>query len=308
MKTENWTLVSEFILVGLSEDPALQLPLFMFFLLVYIITLVGNVGIITLVRANRHLHTPMYFLLCNLSFIDICVSTITVPNMLSNLILQKKTISVCGCETQMFLIFAIGSTEVFLFPVMAYDRYTAICNPLLYPVIMSNRACISLIGFIFLLAIINSLIQTTFTFMLPFCRSNRISHFFCDVPALLKLSCSDTTLNEVVLVLVAGGLIAASVVIVIISYTYIVLTILKITSSADQWKAISTCSAHFVCVALLYGTLAFIYAKFPSSYSLTRDKVVSVFNAVAIPMLNPFIYSLRNQEVKQALRKAIGRK
>ncbi|XP_069083493.1 olfactory receptor 5G25-like [Pleurodeles waltl] len=190
---------------------------------------------------------------------------------------------------------------------MAYDRYVAICNPLLYPVIMSNKACIYFIAFIFSLAVINSIIQTTFTFMLPFCRSNRISHFFCDVPALLKLSCSDTTLNELVLVLVAGGLILVSVVIVFVSYTYIVLTVVKISSSAEKWKAFSTCSAHFVCVAMLYGTLTFMYAKFSSNHSPTKDKVVSAFNAVAIPMLNPFIYSLRNQEVKKAFVKAIAR-
>ncbi|XP_069083527.1 olfactory receptor 5I1-like [Pleurodeles waltl] len=308
MQTGNWTLISEFILLGLTEDPLLQLLLFVFFLLIYIATLVGNVGIMTLISVTPQLHTPMYFLLWNLSFIDISGTSVIVPIMLNNFLSKKKSISFPGCATQMFLIFTIGSTEVFMLPVMAYDRYVAICNPLLYRVIMNNRVCVHFIGFIYSVAILNALIQTTLTFMQPFCESNKISHFFCDIPPMLKLSCSDTTINEAVLILVAGVLIILSFVIVLISYLYIVLTILKIRSSVGRTKAFSTCSSHFICVTLLYFTLIFMYAKPVSRTSTIKDRVVSVFYTLIIPMLNPLIYSLRNQEVKQAFRRATRKK
>ncbi|XP_078502920.1 olfactory receptor 5AP2-like [Lissotriton helveticus] len=307
MQTGNWTLISEFILLGLTEDPSLQLLLFFFFLMVYVVTLVGNVGIMTLISVTPHLHTPMYFMLWNLSFIDVSGASITVPIMLINFISTKKAISIPGCATQMFLIFTVGSTEVFLLPVMAYDRYLAICNPLLYPVIMNNKVCVLFIVFIYSLAILNALIQTTFTFMQPFCNSNKISHFFCDIPPILKLSCSSTIINEMVLVLVAGVLIILAFVMVLISYLHIVLTVLKIRSSEGRWKAFSTCSSHSVCVTLLYVTLIFMYAKPASQTSTTKDRVASVFYAVMIPMLNPLIYSLRNQEVKRALKRVTGK-
>ncbi|XP_078502930.1 olfactory receptor OR9H1-like [Lissotriton helveticus] len=306
MKISNETWVTEFVLLGLTDDPSLQLPLFLFFLLVYIVTLVSNTGIITLVWITHCLHTPMYFLLCCLSFVDICLSSVTVPIMLRNFLSTKKNISFPGCVAQMFLLFTVGSTEVFLLAVMAYDRYTAICNPLLYSVIMSNKACIYLLIKIFVIAVLNAMTQAVFTFSLPFCKSNQIAHFCCDIPPVVKLACSDTTLNEVVLSLVAGGLIVASLSFTLVSYACIISAILKITSSAGRWRAFSTCSSHFVCVTLFFGTLVFMYGMPNTNHLLAKDRVVSVLYMVIIPMLNPLIYSLRNQEMKETLRNLIS--
>ncbi|XP_069086107.1 olfactory receptor 5AP2-like [Pleurodeles waltl] len=305
MPTGNWTRVAEFIFLGLTDDPVLQVPLFMFFLMVYIITIVGNIGIITLICLNRHLHTPMYFLLCNMSFIDICYSSATTPKMLVNFVEERNTISIPGCVIQMFISFALGGTEVFLLAVMAYDRYTAICNPLLYLIIMNRRTCIKLMFFSYFFGSLNALTHTVFTFSLPYCASNEITHFCCDIPPILKISCSDTTLNEAVLVMVAGSIIILCLTIILVSYAYIVSTILKISSSEGRWRAFSTCSSHFVCVTLFFGTLVFMYIKPSSSHSMPRDRVASVFYALIIPMLNPLIYSLRNQEVQGAFRKTL---
>ncbi|XP_069486121.1 olfactory receptor 5AP2-like [Ambystoma mexicanum] len=307
METGNQTQVKEFILTGLTDDPALQVPLFIFFLLIYIITLLCNIGIITLITLNRQLHTPMYFLLCNLSVVDIGFASLAVPNMLGHWLSGSNRISFPGCVAQLYFSYTIGSTEVFLLAVMAYDRYIAICNPLLYSVIMNNRTCMGLVFWVVLISLLNALIHTTLTFTLPFCKSNQIPHFFCDVPPILKISCSDTTLNELVLVVVSGGLIVLSLVIVLVSYAHIVSAILRIRSAAGRQKTFSTCSAHFVCVTLFFGTLIFVYAKPSSSHSMAIDRVVSVFYMSIIPMLNPMIYSLRNKEMKNALRKGLGR-
>ncbi|XP_078508888.1 olfactory receptor 5AP2-like [Lissotriton helveticus] len=301
MHTGNWTIVSEFILLGLTDDPVLKIALFIFFLHVYIITLLGNIGIMLVIILTSRLHTPMYFMLCSLSLVDICYSSVTTPNMLANFIAHNKAISFSGCVTQMFLFFTMGSTEVTLLTLMAYDRYIAICNPLLYSIIMSKRVCIFLVVFAFSISLLNALIHATLTFTLPFCHSNKITHFYCDVPPILKISCSDTTLNEAVLVAVAGGVIVLCLTIIITSYAFIVSAILKIKSSEGRWRTFSTCSSHFVCVTLFFGTLVFMYAKPTSDHSMEEDRVASVFYAVIIPMLNPLIYSLRNKEVKGAL-------
>ncbi|XP_078508927.1 olfactory receptor 5J3-like [Lissotriton helveticus] len=305
MPSGNWTHVTEFILLGLTDEPALRVPLFVFFLVVYIITLQCNIGIIVLVWFNHHLHTPMYFLLCCLSFVDAAVSSVTVPKMLVDFISEKKTISFAGCVIQMFSSFLIGGSEVTILAVMAYDRYTAICNPLLYPVIMSNRVCICLIATVVGINLANALTHAILTFSLPFCRSNIITHYACDVPPVLKIACIDTSLNELLLVLLSGGIILTSLLVIIISYGFIIVAIIRINSSEGRWRAFSTCSSHFVCVIIFYGTLIFMYATPSSGLSMTRDRVVSVFYMVIIPMLNPLIYSLRNQEIKQALRKGI---
>ncbi|XP_078502966.1 olfactory receptor 5AP2-like [Lissotriton helveticus] len=307
MQTGNRTNVVEFILLGLTEDPALQVPLFCFFLLVYGINLLCNIGIMVLITINPKLHSPMYFLLSSLAFVDISFSSVAVPNMLVNFLWTQKTISFTGCVIQMFLSYVVGSVDVFMMVLLAYDRYTAICNPLLYPVIMSNKTCIYLLVIICAIAVINSLTHAVFTFTLPFCKNNKISHFFCDVPALLKLACSDTTINEVVLVSVAGGLIVISLIIILVSYVYIISAILKISSSEGRKKTFSTCFSHFVCVTLFFGTLVFIYAKPSASHSMAMDNVASVFHMIIIPTLNPLIYSFRNHEIKQALRKCLGK-
>ncbi|XP_069086099.1 olfactory receptor 5AP2-like isoform X2 [Pleurodeles waltl] len=307
MTGENRTSVMEFILLGLSEEPRLQIPLFLFFLIVYIITLVGNISIMTLISMSLHLHTPMYFLLCNLSFVDLCYSSVVTPNMLVNIQSKKKTISHSGCIAQMFFFVTMGSSEVFLLALMAYDRYVAICNPLLYAAIMTKARCMYLVVGVYMAASINSLIHTLCTASLIFCGSNMVTHYFCDIPPLLKLSCSDTSLNVVMLVFVAGGLIVSSLVFIIISYLCIAYAIIKISSAGGRWRAFSTCSSHFMCVTLFFGTLVFMYVRPSSKYSLEQDRVASVFYTIIIPMLNPLIYSLRNKEVKDALRKVRNR-
>ncbi|XP_069483825.1 olfactory receptor 5AP2-like [Ambystoma mexicanum] len=304
MQKGNWTRVTEFILLGVTDHHVLQVPLFVIFFLVYVITLVGNIGIMILIRVTQRLHTPMYFLLWNLSLVDICYSSVSTPNMLVNFLCARNTISFIGCATQMFLNFTTGSAEVFLLTVMAYDRYTAICNPLLYSVIMNNQTCIYLVVFVYLLAVSNALTHAILTFTLPFCGSNAITHFFCDVPPILKIACSDTTLNEAVLVSLAGGLILVCLMIILISYAFIVSAILKISSAEGRWQTFRTCSSHFMCVIIFFGTLVFMYVKPTSTHSMSQDRVASVFYTVVIPMLNPLIYSLRNQEVKEALRKS----
>ncbi|XP_069083539.1 olfactory receptor 5T17-like [Pleurodeles waltl] len=307
MQTGNWTILTEFILLGLTEDPALQVPLFVFFLLVYIITLQCNIGIIVLVWLNHHLRTPMYFFLCCLSFVEAAVSSVTVPKMLVDFLSKRKAISFAGCAMQMFSSFLIGGSEVQILAVMSYDRYTAICKPLLYPVIMNSRVCLSLVGAVVGINLVNALFHAFLTFTLPFCGSNVITHYACDVPPVLKIACTDTRLNELLLVVVVGGMIVASVSIILVSYGFIIAAIIKINSSDGRRRAISTCSSHFVSVSMFYGTLIFMYATPSSGLSMTRDRVVSVFYMVIIPMLNPLIWSLRNQEIKQALRKSIRR-
>ncbi|XP_069486129.1 olfactory receptor 8G1-like [Ambystoma mexicanum] len=308
MKRGNRTLVTEFILLGLTEDPRLQLPLFVVFFSVYIITVVGNLGIITLIMISPNLQTSMYFLISNMSFVDMCYSSIITPNMLANFLSKKKIISFPGCVAQLFFFIIIGSTEVFLLTVMAYDRFVAICNPLIYVSIMTTRVCIYFVVGAYIISFINALIHTMCTFRLSFCDLNTITHFYCDVPPLLKLSCSDTSLNVAMMVYVGGGLILGSLVCIIVSYVYIIFTIFKIRASEGRRRAFSTCSSHFVCVVLLFGALLFMYLRPNSKYSMEQDRVASVFYTIFIPMFNPIIYSLRNKDVKVALQKLMSRK
>ncbi|XP_078502891.1 olfactory receptor 5AP2-like [Lissotriton helveticus] len=304
---ENYTFITEFILLGLTENQQLQIPLFFFFLLTYTITMVGNTGIAALIRISPRLHIPMYFFLSNLSFVDLCYATNITPNMLANFLSEKKTISMPGCIAQLLLYFWMGSLQIFLLAIMAYDRYAAICNPLIYTTIMTNQTCTRLVSAAYTIAILNAILNACCTFRLSFCKSNKIMHYYCDVPPLLKLSCSDTSLNEAVLVFVSGSLCLAALPIIITSYTHIISAILRIRSSEGRKKAFSTCSAHFVCVTLFFGTLLFMYLRPTSSYAMDQDRVTSVFYTIIIPMLNPMIYSLRNNEVKEALKNVKGR-
>ncbi|XP_069483819.1 olfactory receptor 5AP2-like [Ambystoma mexicanum] len=307
MIRHNETTVGQFILEGLTKRAVLQIPLFVLFLLVYTITLMGNVGIIVLIKISLRLQTPMYFFLSNLSFVDLVYSSNITPNMLVNFLSEKKEISFLGCAIQMFLFVGLGSTEALLLAVMAYDRYVAICNPLLYHVIMTERQYVSLSFGAYIVGFLNALVHTSFTFRLHYCASNIIAHFFCDVPPLLKLSCSDTSLNEIILFTVAGSVEVGSLFVIVISYIRIIATILRIPSREGRQKAFSTCSSHFVVVTLFYGTIIFMYLRPRSSYSLEQDKVVSVFYTAVIPLLNPLIYSLRNKEVKGAMRDVMFR-
>lgn len=305
---ENHTTVTEFILLGLTDQPKLQIPLFVIFLGIYSVSLLGNLGMILLIVTDSRLHTPMYFFLCHLSLADLCYSTVITPKMLVNFVKDVNTISFCGCAVQFFFFGSFAGIEGFLLAVMAYDRYHAICNPLLYKIIMSWKICTCLVVASFLAGFMNAAIHTYFTFHLQFCNSNVINHFFCDTPPLLALSCSDVHLNLVIIFIFASFNELSCLITILISYVYILSAILRISSSEGRRKAFSTCASHLLAVTIFFGTILFMYLKPSSSRSMDQDKIVSVFYTVVIPMLNPLIYSLRNREVKDALRKAVGRK
>ncbi|XP_030077238.1 olfactory receptor 1019-like [Microcaecilia unicolor] len=303
MGGRNQTSVTEFILLGITRDPKLQIPFFVLFLLVYIITLLGNIGIILITRLDSRLQTPMYFFLLHLSILDICYSSGITPIALQTFLVEKKTISFLGCAVQLYYFLYFATAELYLLAVMAYDRYVAICNPLLYPVIMSRRLCIQLLSAAHMGGFCTGIIHTVCTFHLSYCESNVINHFFCDIPPLLVLSCTETSINELVLFIVAGFNTIATFTAILISYIFILSSILRIRSAEGRYKAFNTCGSHFTAVLIFYGTLFFTYLRPASSYSMEQDRVVSVFYAVLIPMLNPLIYSLRNKEVKAALMK-----
>ncbi|XP_037754876.1 olfactory receptor-like protein OLF1 [Chelonia mydas] len=307
MERGNYSEVIEFILSGLTDRPELQLPLFGVFLLIYVITLVGNGGMILLITTDPRLHTSMYFFLRNLSFCDLCLSSTISPKMLLNLLAERKSISYTDCALQMSLSIAFADIEGFLLTVMAYDRYVAICNPLLYTVTMSRQLCKQLVAGVYAVGLVDSMIPTCVTFRLSFCSSNIVNHFFCDIPPLLALSCSDTRINEIMMFAFTLCITVSIFVTILLSYVYITSTILQISSAEGRRKAFSTCSFHLTAVVLFYGTQLFMYLRPTSSYSMDTDKIVSVFYSLVIPMLNPLIYSLRNTEVKDALRRAMNK-
>uniref|UniRef100_A0A452GV82 Olfactory receptor n=1 Tax=Gopherus agassizii TaxID=38772 RepID=A0A452GV82_9SAUR len=300
--------VTEFILLGLTHCPEVEVVLFVLFLAIYVTTLVGNIGIIMLIHINSCLHTPMYFFLSNLAFLDLSYSSAIAPKMLVNFLAQSKTISFTCCAMQMYLFAAFADAECLILAAMAYDRYVAVCNPLLYMPVMSRRVCVFLIAGAYISGSVSSLIHTSLTFSLSFCGSNVINHFFCDIPPLLALSCSDTHINELLLFALCGFIQTSTFLVILISYAYVLATILRIHSTEGRHKAFNTCTSHLIAVALFYGTLLFMYLRPSSSYSLDADKVVSVFYTVVFPMLNPLIYSLRNKEVKEALIRIVEKK
>ncbi|XP_029437565.1 olfactory receptor 141-like [Rhinatrema bivittatum] len=308
MKLGNQTMVTEFILLGLTDLQKLKALLFMFFTAVYFITLVGNISIIVLTRTDPQLQSAMYLFLGNLSFIDIGFSSSVTPNLLDGLLSEKKPISFYGCAVQMFSTVAFGTAECLLLAAMAYDRYVAICNPFLYAVIVNKRLCLQLVTSSYLGGFLHGAIHAVATFRLTFCGSNKIYHFFCDIPPLLKISCSDTRVNEILLFIFPAILGVGSLLIVLASYIYIISAILKICSSEGRRKAFSTCASHFTAVSLLFGTSIFTYVKPTSMYSQDQGKVLSLIYSVLIPMLNPLIYSVRNNEVKAAVKKVINRR
>ncbi|XP_030417668.1 olfactory receptor 1052-like isoform X1 [Gopherus evgoodei] len=308
MAGNNDTAVTRFILIGLTDRPELQVPLFVVFSLIYFITLLGNLGMILVIQINPQLHTPMYFFLSNLSFLDTCYSSTIAPNMLVNFLVEHKAISYSGCIMQYCFFAVFATTEIFLLAAMAYDRYVAICNPLLYTVTMTKKVCLLLVIGSYFWGFVNSLIHTSGLLRLSFCDSNIINHFFCDLTPLLKLSCSNIHMN-VMLVFIFGSLFEISTfLIIIVSYILIIVAVLRIHSAEGRHKAFSTCASHLTAVAIFHGTILFMYFRPSSSYSLDTDKMASVFYTVMIPMLNPLIYSLRNKEVKGAVRKMIERK
>ncbi|XP_049747872.1 olfactory receptor 5AP2-like [Elephas maximus indicus] len=301
----NQTEVTDFILLGLSDNSDLQIILFILFLLIYMATMVGNLGMIMLITIDSCLHTPMYFFLSSLSFVDASYSSSVTPKMLMNLVTEDKAITFNGCAAQFYFFGSFLGTECFLLAMMAYDRYAAIWNPLRYPILMSGRICFILVATSFLAGFGNGAIHTGMTFRLSFCGSNRINHFYCDTPPLLKISCSDTYINGIVTMASSSFNVITCVVIVLISYLCIFITILRMPSAEGRYKAFSTCASHLTAVTIFFGTILFMYLRPTSSYSMQQDKVVSVFYTVVIPMLNPLIYSLKNKDVKEALKKVL---
>ncbi|XP_058383505.1 olfactory receptor 5G25-like [Diceros bicornis minor] len=304
----NQTLVIEFFFVGLTNRFHHQVVLFVIFLLVYLCSLLGNLGIIALICMDSRLHSPMYFFLSHLAFVDVCSSSVIGPKMLTDIFVEKKVISFLGCAAQLWFFLQFELVECFLLASMAYDRYVAICKPLLYTLTMSKQVCVQLLVGPYIMGLLIAMTHTTFTFHLPYCGPNVINHFFCDLLPVLSLACADTQVNQFVLFILAGALGVLSGVIILVSYTYIVFTVVRIHSADGRSKAFSTCSSHLTAVSILYGTLFFIYVHPNFSFSLDINKVVSVFYTAVIPMLNPLIYSLRNREVKDSFRRAFQRK
>ncbi|KAG6539568.1 olfactory receptor [Crotalus adamanteus] len=303
MTGQNQTQVTDFIFSGFTDHPELQVVLFNVFLIIYIITLSANLGMILLIKMDPQLHTPMYFFLGHLAFLDASYSSTVTPKAITDFLADKKTISWGGCLIQFFMFVALVTTELFLLSVMAYDRYVAICHPLLYSRIMSKKCCVSLVVGIYSYGFVNSIIQTALTFQLSFCGPNLINHFYCNDPPLLALSCSDTQTKEIQLFALSTINLTGSLFTVIISYIYILNAIFRNHSTSGRHKAFSTCASHLTAIVIFYGTLFFMYVQPSSSHSLNYDKVISVFYAVVIPMLNPLIYVLRNKEVKGAWRR-----
>nr|XP_044997667.1 olfactory receptor 1020-like [Jaculus jaculus] len=300
MRLENVSVKTEFLLLGFSDHPELQSLLFAVFCSIYSITLMGNVGMIMLIGVTSQLHTPMYFFLCMLSSIDACYSSVIAPKLLVDLLSDKKTISYNGCAAQLYFFCSLVDTESFLLAAMAYDRYVAICNPLLYTVIMSKRAFYQLAIGAFLGGTMSSIIHTTNTFDLSFC-SREINHFFCDISPLFSLSCSDTYMHDIILVVFASLVEALCLLTVLFSYACIIAAILKTGSAEGMKKGFSTCASHLTVVTIYHGTLIFIYLHPSTGHSMDIDR----FYTLIIPMLNPLIYSLRNKDVKNAFRKMI---
>uniref|UniRef100_A0A8C3WHS4 Olfactory receptor n=1 Tax=Catagonus wagneri TaxID=51154 RepID=A0A8C3WHS4_9CETA len=302
LEMNNHTDVTELIFLGFSNHPNLQGLFFLVFLVIYLTTLLGNILIIMATRISAALHTPMYYFLSNLSFLDICYTSTTIPVMLVNFFREKKTISYRGCLSQIFFLVTCAGTECVLLAAMAYDRYVAICHPLQYPVLMGMKVCV----WSWLCGLVNSVTHTVLAATLTLCGPNQISHFLCDVPLLLKLSCSDTSLNEFVLHVASAAIGLSPCLLTALSYILIISAIFRIPSAQGRTKAFSTCASHLTVVIVFYGTANFNYDRPREGYSLDVDILVSVFFCVMTPMLNPIIYSLRNKEVRCALRKLTG--
>ncbi|XP_054999735.1 olfactory receptor 1044-like [Sorex araneus] len=307
MAQMNCTEVEEFILLGLTDRQDLKMPLLVIFFSIYVFTVVGNLGLILLIRADARLHTPMYFFLSNLAFVDFCYSSVITPKMLGNFLYKQNVISFNACAAQLGCFLTSMISECLLLASMAYDRYVAICNPLLYMVVMSSDICIQLAAVPYVYSISTALFHTILTFRLTYGHSNIINHFYCDDMPLLGLACSDTHTKQLWIYISAGMTYIPPVLIVSVSYVYIISAILKMKSAEGRRKAFSTCGSHMLAVTIFYGTLIFMYLQPSSNHSLDRDKMASVFYTVIIPMLNPLIYSLRNKDVKDALIKVINK-
>ncbi|XP_012518843.1 PREDICTED: olfactory receptor 12-like [Propithecus coquereli] len=293
----------DFVLEGFEGGPEIQALLFAAFLALYVVTVLGNAVMILLITVEVRLHSPMYFFLRNLSFLDLCYSSVIAPEALSTFLSATKVITFAGCATQFFFFSFLVTTEGLLLGVMAYDRFMAVCSPLRYPVTMCPTNCACLVMGTYCGGSFNAIVQTSLTFQLPFCGSHRIDHFFCDVPLLLQLACADTALNRLVMFSVCGLIIVGTTLVVLVSYGYITVTIFRMRSAAGRRKVFSTCGSHMTAVSLFCGTVFVMYAQPGAVESMAQGKVVSVFYTLVIPMLNPLIYSLRNKDVKEALQR-----
>ncbi|XP_047630650.1 olfactory receptor 7G2-like [Phacochoerus africanus] len=303
METRNQTDVSEFLLLGLTDDPELQPFIFLLFLSMYLVTVLGNLLIILAVSSDSHLHTPMYFFLSNLSFTDICISTTTMPKMLVNIQAHNQSITYRGCLIQICFALVFASLENFLLAVMAYDRYVAICYPLRYTVIMNPQLCVLLILPSLFISAVIGLIHSLMALRLSFCKNLEIPHFFCELPQVIKLACSDTLINNILIYSVAGLFGGVPLSGIIFSYIQIVSSVLRMPSSGAKLKAFSTCGSHLLVVSLFYMTGFGVYISFIVNDSSKKSAVASVMYLVVPQMMNPFIYSLRNRDMKGALRK-----
>ena len=305
MDEKNFTTVKEFILLGFTTDPWLQRVLFYIFLIIYIISLLGNITLISLICSDSRLHIPMYFFIGSLSFLDLWCASVYTPKILITCISDDKRISFAGCLVQFFFAAGMDYTECYLLAAMAYDRYVAISNPLLYSQAMSPSLCASLVAASYFGGFVSSTIVTSETFTLNFCGDNVIDDFFCDLPPLVKLACDVKESYQAVLYFLLVSNVITPTVFTLASYLFITAAVLKIRFTQGHVKAFSTCGSHLTAVTLYYGSILFIYSRPSMRYALERDKVVSVFYTVVIPLLNPLIYSLRNKDVKDALRKMI---
>ncbi|XP_003422658.2 olfactory receptor 143-like [Loxodonta africana] len=304
---KNDSSVIEFILMGLTDEPELQLPLFFLLLVSYMVTVMGNLSLINLICLNSHLHTPMYFFLFNLSFIDLCYSLVFTPKMLMSFISEKNIISFSGCMTQLFFYCFFVNSECYVLTAMAYDRYVAICKPLLYTVTMSPKFCSMLMSGSYMMGFAGAMVHTGCMMRLIFCESNIINHYMCDIFPLLQLSCSSTYANELVVSIIVGTVVIASSLIIFLSYVLILFNILHMSSSKIWSKAFSTCGSHIITVGLFYGFGMLTYVKPSSAGFVGQEKFFSVFYTNVVPMLNPLIYSFRNKDVKLALKKTVKR-
>ncbi|XP_075798489.1 olfactory receptor 1468-like [Microtus pennsylvanicus] len=308
MITDNQTVISHFLLLGLPIPQEHQYLFYALFLAMYLTTILGNLIIIILILLDSNLHTPMYFFLSNLSFSDLCFSSVTMPKLLQNMQSQDPSIAYAGCLTQMYFLLVFGNMESFLLVVMAYDRYVAICFPLHYTSKISPKLCVSLVVLCWMLATFHALLHTLLMARLSFCEDNVIPHFFCDISALLKLACSDTHINELMTFIMGGLVIVTPFLLIIVSYVQIVCSILKVSSTRVIHKVFSTCGSHLSVVSLFYGTIIGLYLCSSANNSTAKETAMAMMYTVVTPMLNPFIYSLRNGDMKEALIRVIYKK
>ncbi|XP_012884666.1 PREDICTED: olfactory receptor 2D3-like [Dipodomys ordii] len=299
--------VTEFIFLGLSSDPKTRIILFVLFLFFYVLSVAGNIVIITIIQLEPRLQTPMYFFLTHLSFLDICYTSTNVPQMLSNMVGRKQTIPFSSCATQMYFSLSFGMIECMLLGVMAYDRYVAICRPLHYTVIMDQNTCLQLAAISWSSSFLSSMVINVLTLSLPYCGPNVLNHFFCEVPSVLRLACTDTSLTELVVFIFSIIIVFIPFLLIVVSYVRILHSVLRMQSASGRYKALSTCASHLTVVTLFYGTAIFMYMRPQSKSSRAGGKVIAVFYTVVTPMLNPLIYSLRNQDVKGALRRVLAK-